>query len=162
VNNHKSSILFLCNGNSARSIMAEAIANAQFPGQLEARSAGADPKGDVHPLALQTLEKNGISAEGLRSKSWSELANERFDLVVTLCDEAREGPCPNFPGSPRHVHWNLPDPPVAERPEDMFEAVCDALVEAIGLLVHGPYPDVTCRAGEGVGVLARRFAPRAI
>ena len=60
------------------------------------------------------------------------------------------------------MHWNLPDPPVAERPDDMFEAVCDALVEAIGLLVHGPYPDVSTRAGEAARVLAKRFAPRAI
>ena len=162
MNNHKNSILFLCNGNSARSILAEAIANAQFPGQIEARSAGAEPKGEVHPLALQTLEKNGISTDGLRSKSWSELANERFDLVVTLCDEARDGPCPNFPGTPRHVPWNLPDPPVAERPQDMFEAVYEALVEVIGLLVHGPNPDVAGRAAESARVLAKRFAPRAV
>jgi arsenate reductase len=158
----KISVLFLCAGNSARSILAEAIANEQFGDRLEAFSAGSEPKGEVHPLALETLKAEGVGTEGLRSKSWDELANRPFDLVVTMCDEARGATCPDFVGSPPQSRWSLPDPPAAENPQIMFEAVYEALVESIGLLVHGPDPSLSGRAAEAGRQLSRRFAPRAI
>ncbi len=157
----QSSILFLCTGNSARSIMAEAIANQQFGGQIEAHSAGSKPKGEPHPLTLAILKKQGLQTDGLRSKSVDELKDRSFDLVITLCDEARQA-CPVFPGEPPQFHWGLPDPPAANPPEAMFEAVYDALVEAIGLLVYGPDPDPAGRSAEAARVVSRRFSPRAL
>ena len=108
----RASILFLCTGNSARSIMAEAIANRFCGTQLRAVSAGADPKPEPHPLALQTLRANEHDVDGLHSKSWEQFADEPFDLVITLCGSARER-CPTFPGAAATVHWDLPDPPAA-------------------------------------------------
>lgn len=157
----KSRILFLCTGNSARSIIAEAIANGQFGDHLEAFSAGSDPKPEPHPMALQTLADNKVSAEGLRSKNWAELRDQPFDLVITLCDSARHDPCPVFPGEPPHVHWSLPDPPAADHPKMAFMGVFDALEEAIGLLVNAPDPALLGRAREATRQIARRFAPKA-
>ncbi len=128
------SVLFLCTGNSARSIMAEAIANQRFGDRLEAASAGASPRGKVHPLALETITRNGMSTAGLRSKSWDEVAEHWFDVVVTLCDQARREPCPVFPGGPAQTHWDLPDPPAAEDPPAAFATVFETLVESIGAL----------------------------
>ncbi len=158
----KTSVLFLCTGNSARSLMAEAIANHQFGDRLEVRSAGSHPKGEPHPLTLATLQKNGVSTEGLRSTSWNELKDRKFYLVITLCDAARNEACPAFPGEPRRAHWSLPDPAAADHPQDMFDAVYDALVEAIGLLVYGPQPDLGGRLSEIARQIVRRFTPRAI
>lgn len=158
----KKSILFVCSGNSARSILAEAIANQQFKNDLHAWSAGSDPKGEVNPGTLKILEENGLKAEGLRSKSWDEFAGRQFHLIVTLCDTARQEPCPSFPGNPPKVHWNLPDPAAPDQPSSLFEAVYEALVESIGLLVHAPDPSLAGRAREASRVLHRRFAPRAI
>ena len=159
----KLNILFLCTGNIARSLMAEAISNHEFAEKLHACSAGSQPKDGPHPLTLKTLEKYGVSIDGLRSKSWDEFKDLSFDLVITLCDVARQASCPEFPGKPRRAHWSLPDPAEApDTPESMFEAIYDALVEAIGLLVYGPNPDLPARAAEAGRQLTRRFAPRAI
>ena len=156
-------ILFLCTGNTARSLMAEAIANHEFAEKLHACSAGSQPKAQPHPLTLQTLQKYGVSTDRLRSKSWDEFKDQSFDLVITLCDVAGQASCPEFPGEPRRAHWSLPDPAEApDTPQSMFEVIYDALVEAIGLLVYGPNPDLPARAAEAGRQLTRRFAPRAI
>jgi protein-tyrosine-phosphatase len=158
----KSVVLFLCTENSARSILAEAICNQKFGDRLQAFSAGSAPKGEVHALALQTLEANGLATEGLRSKSWDEVSEGSFDLVVTLCDDARKASCPGLLAQAPQEHWIVPDPPSAEHPQGMFEAVYDALFEAIGLLAYGPDPSLGGRASEAARQLSRRFAPRAI
>ena len=155
---NKLDVLFLCTGNSARSILAEAIANQRYGSRISAESAGADPKDAPHPMTLQVLEKYGLDAEGLHSKGWERFLQRSFDIVITVCGGAKES-CPTFPGA-KQVHWPLPDPPAAERPEDMFEAVYDALDEAIGLLANGPDPDPGARATEAARHMSRRFSPR--
>jgi arsenate reductase len=106
-------VLFLCTGNSARSILAEALLNARAEGRLRAHSAGSHPKGEVHPLALEVLKTCEIDTAGLRSKSWDEFAAEgapHMDVVITVCDQAAAESCPFWPGAPVKVHWGLPDP----------------------------------------------------
>lgn len=156
------SILFVCTANSARSILAEAITNQQFGERLQAVSAGSQPAAEVHPQTFEILKRNKMSTEGLHSKSWNEFGDRGFDLVVTLCEGARDDACPKFPGDPPQAHWTLPDPPSAEHTASTFEAVYDALLEAIGLLAHGPNPSLEGRAAEATRVLNRRFAPRRI
>lgn len=103
-------ILFLCTGNSARSILAEYLANHFAKGKLHAVSAGSHPKASPHPLALATLQgKFGIDASGARSKSWEEFRDVPFDFVITLCDNAKES-CPVWTGQPVVAHWGSPDP----------------------------------------------------
>lgn len=105
-------VLFLCTGNSARSILAEALLNARAGGRLRAHSAGSHPKGEVNPLALEVLRTCEIDASELRSKSWGEFAAEsalHMDVVITVCDQAAAETCPFWPGAPVKVHWGLPD-----------------------------------------------------
>jgi arsenate reductase len=106
-------VLFLCVGNSARSILAEALLNSRAEGRLHAYSAGSQPKGEVHPLTLEVLKTCGIAAAGLRSKSWDEFATEtapHMDIVITVCDPSTVEACPLWPGAPLTVHWGLADP----------------------------------------------------
>ncbi len=131
------SVLFLCTGNSARSIMAEAIANGRYGERLAARSAGSHPRSEIWPLALETLRRHGVETGGLRSKSWHEVAGEKFDLVVTVCDRARAEQCPAFPGAPSRAHWSLPDPAEVNVPADAFESVYQALDDRLGRLAAG-------------------------
>lgn len=156
---HRHTVLFLCTGNSARSIMAEAIANQRFGEWLEAVSAGSSPRGEIHPMALDTIARNGLSAAGLRSKSWSAVGDRPLDLVVTLCDQARGEPCPVLPGAPLMAHWSLPDPPAAADPQAMFSAVFEALAEAIGGLAQKSPTDLVERASEAAVGIQRRFPP---
>jgi protein-tyrosine-phosphatase len=112
-------VLFLCTGNSARSILAEATLNhlSESDGRFKAYSAGSHPKSHPNPLALELLKQEGISTAGVRSKNWDEfLAPEapRIDLVVTVCDAAAGEQCPLYPGTPLKTHWGVPDPHNAE------------------------------------------------
>ena len=107
--------LFLCTGNSARSILGEAILNRDGQGRFKAFSAGSNPTGTVNPWAIHTLEALGYPIEGYRSKSWSEFADgPEFDLIFTVCDSAAAETCPVWPGRPISAHWGIPDPAAVE------------------------------------------------
>ena len=113
-------VLFLCTGNSARSILAEALMNRWGHGLFRGFSAGSHPKGVVHPIALALLEHMRLPTEGLRSKSWNELAAPeapRLDFVFTVCDRAAAEACPVWPGQPMTAHWGVADPAAVEGPD---------------------------------------------
>ncbi|MDE2182306.1 MAG: arsenate reductase ArsC [Alphaproteobacteria bacterium] len=127
-------VLFLCTGNSARSILAEAFLNAEGRGRFHAFSAGSFPKGTVHPGALRLLRESGLPTEGLRSKSWDEFAAPgapAMDFIFTVCDNAAGEVCPVWPGLPVSAHWGIPDPAAVTEGED---AQMKAFREALRLL----------------------------
>ena len=110
-------VLFLCTGNSARSIMAEALLNYSGRGRFRAFSAGSQPKGEIHPLTIETLERSHLPIQGLRSKSWNEFAGpdaSPLDFVFTVCGNAAKEECPYWPGQPMTAHWGVEDPAAAE------------------------------------------------
>lgn len=110
-------VLFICTGNSARSILAEGLLNGLGNGRFHAYSAGSHPKGEVHPYALATLERLQFPITGYRSKSWNEFARldaPPFDFIFTVCDNAAGEVCPIWPGKPMSAHWGVPDPAAVE------------------------------------------------
>lgn len=113
-------VLFLCTGNSARSILAESLLNHWGKGRFKAYSAGSHPKGEVHPYSVELLSKLQLPTEGLRSKSWDEFSvpgAPHLDFVFTVCDQAASEPCPFWPGQPMTAHWGVPDPAAVEGTE---------------------------------------------
>jgi protein-tyrosine-phosphatase len=124
-------VLFLCTGNSARSIMAEVILNRSGQGKFRAYSAGSHPKGRIHPYALQLLERLHYDLSGLHSKSWEQFARPdapKLDFVFTVCDHAAVEACPVWPGQPMTAHWGIPDPAEATGSEaEIRLAFADAL-----------------------------------
>jgi arsenate reductase len=123
-------VLFLCTGNSARSIMAEAILNFKGSPMFTAYSAGSHPSGAVRAEALRQLERTNISTKDLRSKSWDEFAKPdapKIDFVFTVCDNAARETCPIWPGHPISAHWGIPDPAIVKgTPEEIERAFRDA------------------------------------
>ncbi|HEY1131616.1 MAG TPA: arsenate reductase ArsC [Roseateles sp.] len=138
-------VLFICTGNSARSIMAEGLMNSLGARRFKAYSAGSRPNGTVNPMALQTLASLRIPTEGLRSKSWDEFAvvgSPIMDFVFTVCDSAAGEVCPVWPGQPMTAHWGVPDPGHLEGPEaaklQAFLDVAITLKRRIELLLALP------------------------
>jgi arsenate reductase len=138
-------VLFICTGNSARSILAEGLMNHLGRGRFVAHSAGSQPTGVVHPLALQTLDKLRLPTHGFRSKSWEEFARPGapdLDFVFTVCDNAAGEVCPVWPGQPITAHWGVPDPAAHEgTPEERareFMSVAITLKRRIELMLALP------------------------
>lgn len=125
-------VLFLCTGNSARSIMAEVILNRKGAPKFAAHSAGSHPKGKVHPAALKQLQNARLPIDGLRSKGWEEFTKPgapKLDFVFTVCDNAAKEVCPVWPGQPMTAHWGVPDPAaVVGTPDQIARAFRDAFV----------------------------------
>ena len=138
-------VLFLCTGNSARSIMAEALLNAMGRGRFRAYSAGSYPKGEVHPLAKELVQKNRLPVNDLRSKSWDEFAHPgapQMDFVFTVCDNAAGEVCPVWPGQPMTAHWGIPDPAAVTGSEEArrkaFFTAYNQLSNRLSILVNLP------------------------
>jgi len=152
-------ILFLCTGNSARSILAELILRQLEPTRFETRSAGSFPRGSVNPYAIRVLEDDyHLSTADARSKSWSELDGTDFDLVITLCDDARET-CPIWPGQPILAHWGIPDPAAVEGDDEVklqaFRDTARALQRRLDLLRSLPLDTLD---GLALGAAVQRLA----
>lgn len=146
-------VLFLCTGNSARSILGEAILNQIGNGRFRAFSAGSHPKGAVHPMALELLNSLGHPTGTLRSKSWNEFAQPdapKFDVIFTVCDDAAAETCPVWPGHPMTVHWGIPDPAAVEGPEAdrraAFAAAYDTLSERLAAFAALPVSSMDARS----------------
>jgi len=140
-------VLFLCTGNSARSILAEAILNKDGAGRFNAYSAGSFPKGEVHPAALNLLRELGYPTDGYRSKSWDEFAAEGappLDFVFTVCDNAAGEVCPTWPGQPMTAHWGIEDPAAVEgdRQPQAFRNAYYSLQRRIGLFLSLPLQSI--------------------
>lgn len=140
-------VLFLCTGNSARSIIAEALLNAMGEGRFRGYSAGSHPGGRVNPYVAEYLESVGVSTSGARSKSWDEFAQSdapQMDLVITVCDQAAGEACPVWPGMPARAHWSAPDPTAhMGQPDKVREVTRDVfqlMQRRISLLLSLPMP----------------------
>lgn len=138
--------LFLCTGNSARSILAEAILSRLGEGRFNAYSAGSQPKGEVHPHALRLLQRLNFQADGFRSKSWDEFAQAgapQLDFILTVCDNAAGEVCPIWPGKPITAHWGVPDPAAVEGSDaeiaQAFAAAYGQLNNRISAFVNLPF-----------------------
>lgn len=124
-------LLFLCTGNSCRSIIAEALANHLGGGRIRAASAGSRPSGQVHPRALAVLERHGIPVGEPSSKSMDDLEGEHFDAIVTVCDAAAGESCPVWLADTAKSHWGIPDPAIAEGDDAAIDAVFEATYERL-------------------------------
>lgn len=149
-------VLFLCTGNSARSIIAEGLMTSLGRGRFVGFSAGSHPKGAVHPEALRTLAGVGIPIDGFSSKSWDVFAQPgapRMDFVITVCDQAAGEACPFWPGQPMTAHWGMPDPAAVEGPEDVkVQAFVDTFVglkRRIELMLALPMASLERQAIQG-------------
>lgn len=136
-------ILYLCTGNSARSILAEVLTRRLAPDRFVAYSAGSCPRGEVHPMTLALLQSAGLPADGLRSKSWLEFATAEapaMDFIITVCDRAAGEACPSWPGQPVTSHWSIPDPAAVGGPplvqQAAFRDAMLALKQRISLLTE--------------------------
>ena len=142
-------VLFICTGNSARSIIAEALMNHLGGKRFRGYSAGSHPKGEVHPLALEALKHYRLPGEGFRSKSWDEFAAAgapHLDFVITVCDNAAGEMCPLWPGQPMTAHWGMPDPAAVEgsaveRQKAFFDTVM-GMKRRIELMLALPMPSL--------------------
>lgn len=154
-------VLFLCTGNSSRSILAEAAMRGLGKGRFLAYSAGSHPAGQVNPFTLEALRDRGLPTDGLRSKSWEEFAGPsapRLDYVFTLCDKVAGERCPVWPGGPVRAHWSVEDPghaPDPEKKRQAFKSALVTIVRRIELFLALPHPGLD-RAGlqaklEGIG-----------
>lgn len=149
-------VLFLCTGNSARSILAEALLNHMGEGRFRAFSAGSQPKGEPHPMAIEILRATGLPAEGLRSKSWHAFVGadaEPIDLVITVCDNAAGETCPVWPGRPIAAHWGIEDPAAVEGEGQRraFERALGYLRNRISLLLALPDDGIDELALKSIG-----------
>lgn len=139
-------VLFLCTGNSARSILFECLLNHLGSERFRAFSAGSQPAGRVNPFALQVLQKAGIATDGLRSKSWDEFAQTdapKMDLVITVCDNAAGEVCPYWPGQPATAHWGYPDPAAVQGSDSeklaAFEQTMRAIKQRLDIFLSLPF-----------------------
>lgn len=139
-------VLFLCTGNSSRSIIAEAILNAISAGRFHAYSAGSHPGGSVHPFAIEQIERLGFPVDRLRSKSWDEYAvanAPHMEFVITVCDKAAGEACPRWPGHPITAHWNFEDPAAfvgsAQEQRQVFARTCREIKHRLDILSMLPF-----------------------
>ena len=140
-------VLFLCTGNSCRSILAEALLTHYGKDKFRAFSAGSFPTGEIHPMSLATLKEKNIPTSGYRSKSWDEFTNETIDLVITVCDAAQGESCPIFPGTPLKTHWGVPDPAKFEGSNkeirEEFLRICNIMERRVQMLIHLPFENLS-------------------
>jgi arsenate reductase len=164
-------VLFLCTGNSARSIIAEAILNRLGEGRFRAYSAGSYPKGEVHPMAIKLLRDLNFPTDTLRSKSWDEFGkpdSPRMDFIFTVCDNAAEEQCPVWPGQPITAHWGIEDPAAADEKHQAqaFHTALTYLRTRIALFLSLPLRSIDematreelRRIGRSVGAISRADA----
>jgi len=144
-------VLFLCTQNSARSQLAEALLTRKGRGRFEVASAGTDPAARVHPVAVAVLGEQGIDWSGKRPKPLSAVSHENWDLIITVCDRARES-CPSFPGQPVFAHWGIEDPAASrgseERQRRAFRETLSYLSRRIDLMLALPFESLARRAAE--------------
>lgn len=140
-------ILFLCTGNSARSIIAEVLMNRLSQGRFWAYSAGSHPAGEIHPLTLELLRRKGLAVDALRSKNWDEFARAEeaspMDFVITVCDRAAGEVCPVWPGQPLTAHWGFEDPAAVQGPDEarrkVFEKIFVEIARRVELMLALPF-----------------------
>jgi protein-tyrosine-phosphatase len=161
-------VLFLCTGNSARSILAEAIINRWGQGKFRGFSAGSHPKAEVNPLALELLQSRGLPTEGLRSKNWNEFAQPgapNLDFVFTVCDNAAGEVCPYWPGQPMTAHWGMVDPAAVDGNDALkrraFLQAYSALESRIKIFASLPFLTLDrIRLQERVDAIGKTSPPR--
>jgi protein-tyrosine-phosphatase len=149
MNTRTYNVLFLCTGNSARSILAEALLNRRGGGQFHGFSAGSHPTGKVNPFAIELLKEHGFPTKELRSKSWDEFAqpgSPQLDFIFTVCDNAAGEACPLWPGQPMTAHWGIPDPAAVTgtdaQKRDAFMEAFRLLERRISVFLSLPFPSL--------------------